>query len=407
MKLEFLILLSILLLNSCSNEPKKQNIEQIVHDEANHNSHLQWLQYVFSDEIQAIYDSTGDEEIASYLYSNIGQYFKALEFYEKNNNKLDCNPPNFDTNNLILIPALDYIKKEAENHQVVIINEAHHISYHRFFTMLLLEKLCTIGFNYFGAETLTSADSNINSRGYPLINSGYYSVEPQYSNMIRQALSNGYKVFQYEPNIIENEAQREIDQAKNIAKILNENPKARIVIHCGYSHILEGENIGKWGKAMAGRLKELTGIDPLTINQVSLTENFYCENENPIFKTIKAKKSMIIKSKPQSVSSSIIMTRQLSDAYIFHPRTNLKYGRPEWLFTKYSPELINDKIKIAFPVLIKAFFMEENIEFATPIDVIEIKSTNDSIALALIPKKNYKILIQNKLGIQQTLTIAK
>ncbi len=405
MKFRLLIFISIFFFNSCSNESKNQNVRSIVQNAETHNSHLQWLQYEFSDEIQALYDSTGDKEMVSYLYSNIGLYFKALEFYEKNNNKPANNPANFDTSSLILIPALDYITKEAQNRQVIIINEAHHVSYHRFFTMLLIEKLCKIGFNYFGAETLTLADSNINSRGYPLINSGYYSVEPQYSNLIRQALSNGYKVFPYEPNIVTNDAQREIDQATNIAKILKENPKARIVIHCGYSHILEGENIGTWGKAMAGRLKEITGIDPLTVNQVSLTETFYHKNENPLFKIIKASKSMVVK--PKLASSSLIIDKQLADVYVFHPRTCLKYGRPEWLFTKYKSELINKKIKISYPVIAKAFFLEENVEVATPIDVIEIKSTNDSIALALIPKKNYKILIQNKQGLQQTLTIAK
>ena len=102
-----------------------------------------------------------------------------------------------------------------------------------------------------------------------------------------------------------------------------------------------------------------------------------------------------------------MIDKQLADVYVFHPRTSLKYGRPEWLFTKYKSEFINNKIEISYPVIAKAFLLEENVEITTPIDVIEIKSTNDSIALALIPKKNYKILIQNKQGLQQTLTIAK
>src|SRR5690606_19107405 len=90
--------------------------------------------------------------------------------------------------------------------------------------------------------------------------------------------------FGYEADPGKNGKEREIEQAENIKRILDENPHARIVIHAGFSHIREDDHINNWEKAMAGRFKEYTGIDPLTIDQVAMTEKSSPESENPFYK---------------------------------------------------------------------------------------------------------------------------
>lgn len=50
------------------------------------------------------------------------------------------------------IKATDYIIEQAKKHQVVIINEAHHNSFHRVFTKSLLQKLFDNGYKNLGLE---------------------------------------------------------------------------------------------------------------------------------------------------------------------------------------------------------------------------------------------------------------
>ncbi len=49
--------------------------------------------------------------------------------------------------------AIQYILSQSKEHQVVIINEAHHLSQHRVFTTQLLAGLKDQGFKHLGLET--------------------------------------------------------------------------------------------------------------------------------------------------------------------------------------------------------------------------------------------------------------
>lgn len=91
--------------------------------------------------------------------------------------------------------------------------------------------------------------------------------------MIRAALEIDFYVFLCETQINVNDKEREIQQAKNIQRMISSHPEGKFLIHCGFDHINEAHVPG-WEKAMAGRIKEYTGIDPFTINQEILTEHY-------------------------------------------------------------------------------------------------------------------------------------
>lgn len=365
------------------------------------------VHYDFSSNIERKFDSghvARRNHDAQVLYSNIGKYFKAMEVFDQDSEPNHNQTVFFDSSSFNIFPAVDYIVKEAAKTQIVIINEAHHVSYHRFFTMLLLKGLSEKGYKYFGAETLTLFDSTLSKTGYPTLTTGFYCVEPQYGNLIRSALKNDFKVFAYEPNGSSDGKQREIGQAKNIVEILKKDPKAKIVIHCGYSHLLEGEVYG-WGKAMAGRVTEYTGINPLTIDQVELTEHSDKKYENLYYNKFNYDKFVVPVNNGKMVGISFRADGDPSDIFVYHPRTHLKYNRPHWLFDHYTPTFVTDNITISFPVIVKAYISTENENDAVPIDVIEIDSKADTVALALLPKTSYKILVENKQKQKQTLTL--
>ncbi len=389
---------------SCKSEPEKHTLESDNRLKLAHANNSVWIQYDFLDNIEKQYGRAKDNHQAAYLFSNTGNYFSALEVYEKNQSTAYLQNVYFDSLNFIARPAIKFISEKANNYKIIIINEAHHISYHRFFTMKLLKELRAAGFNYFGAETLIMSDSSLAIRKYPNITSGYYSVEPQYGNMIRQAFNLGFNVFAYEPNQIINDSQREIDQARNIEKILKKDPNAKILIHCGYGHLLKEDKV-EGGKAMAGRIKEYTGIDPLTIDQVELSEHYNRKFENPYFGKFNFQDFTVLQSKASAFPFSFRMDGLQCDIFVYHPRTHLKYNRPSWLFSFYTPRIINDEITIAFPVLVKAYFSNEDEKKAVPTDVIEIRDKKDLVALALTPKKKYKVVIINQSNQTQLMTL--
>jgi hypothetical protein len=391
------LLMLVMVLTSCD-EPQVNTI--IKHQEITYASAYPFSSQILSD----IHAGTLHPVLNVEKYANIGRYYEAMKAMDEYGMPYGCRPRHttFDTSTQEVVPAIKFITEEASKYQVVIINEAHHIPYHRFFTMLLLDKLYQCGFHYFGGETLLEADTGLNERKYPVLHSGYYTMEPQYANMIRQAFKSGYKVFAYEYEGTGSGDTRERAQARNIQKFLVNNPGARIVIHCGYEHLNEG-TAQERGKSMAGWLKEFTGIDPLTIDQVELTEHPDTGYENEFYTQLRSRDFLVIKSRVMPLAFQFTPAGFTNDIWVYHPRTNIKYNRPEWLFTYYTPAFINDKITIEYPVIVKAMNLTEAHAEAIPIDVVQIDGPDDSTALALIPKVAYRLEVENLKKQRQTI----
>jgi hypothetical protein len=302
------------------------------------------------------------------------------------------------------VNAKEYILNRAKSEQIIIINEAHQQPMHRVFTTSLLPELFKLGFNYFCAESLDKADTLLNERKYPVMLSGYYLREPQYGNLTRTALQIGYNVNAYDYGDAASGKEREIGAAKKIKAILDKEPAAKIIIHCGFDHIREDENIGSWEKAMAGRVKEYTGINPFTIDQVKLTETSNPIYDNPFFKIANLDYHAIF----IDTSGKLFNGQKGFDQYdvrVYHPRTKWKYGRPNWIFENgKQPCFVNSKILVSFPCLVLAYFANEDTTTAIPTDVIELKNKDDNTALAL-PKGQFIIIIKDTKGKEQTLSI--
>ena len=165
--------------------------------------------------------------------------------------------------------AVDVIAKLAADRRIVMINEAHHDAHTRALTLALLPRLRAEGFTHFAAEALHDADPDLGKRGYPVPASGsQYLHEPLYGEIVRQALKLGFIVVPYESNA-PTMAEREAGQAQQLyRKVFQADPKARLFVHAGYAHIDKAPgNLGAGVKPMAMQLRELSGFDPLTIDQ--------------------------------------------------------------------------------------------------------------------------------------------
>ncbi len=380
--------------------------------------------YKFSDQIfdEYITDTSLYRcDCAAWKYSYIGEYKQTLIIWDTCDNFDFVNNAYQRTasNNKSLSPddsayfslfkpqnAVDYIANKAKTEKIIIINEAHQQPMHRVFTESLLQSLYDNGFRYIGLETISYFfDTLYNVRKYPTLATGVYSKEPQYGNLIRRALEIGYIVFPYEKQGTTDRNQREIQQANNINKILLKDSTAKILIHCGFGHVCESYFSKTIEYVMAGRLKNLTGIDPLTINQTELTESGNPDFENPYYKQINLDYDAVF---VDSTGQTFYGNRRYKrvDMVVYHPRTKWIYGRPNWVFNNDKiPTPIISQITVTFPCLVFAYIENEDVNTAVPVDVIELKSKDDDKYLALY-KGNYLVMIKDKKGQTQEIKIS-
>ena len=99
------------------------------------------------------------------------------------------------------VPAIPSILKDAEQHEIVVVNEAHHEPRHRVFTRQLLQGLYDRGYRHLGMETLSQnagTDSLADQVSYPSLVSGFYTRDPQFAAMVAEARRIGYRIFGYE-----------------------------------------------------------------------------------------------------------------------------------------------------------------------------------------------------------------
>ncbi len=294
--------------------------------------------------------------------------------------------------------ALKYILDQAKTHQVVIINEGHHMPQHRVFTSQLLQGLKQNGYQHLGLESYYASpknDSILQAIGYPTLQSGFYTKEPQFGNLIRMAHEQAYNIFGYESYGHANGKEREINQAKNIQQYLLNHPNEKLLIHCGFDHGYEGALNSKWEKAMAGRFTEFTNINPLTINQVIYSERSEKKYENPYYQLTDVEKPSVFINQKGEIFGEY-NNGGWFDIAVFHPRSN-GLNRPKWMIfgDRYEEKFSFEDAKIDCPCLVLAYKKGEKIGLAVPYDIQETKEKSVNL---ILDKSDFEIVIWNKKG---------
>lgn len=218
--------------------------------------------------------------------------------------------------------VLNEIATRASETRILIINEAHDRPRHRAFIRDVAHRVRKLGYTVFSAETF--GDNVKDSEGLPYIRwfDGTYSNEPVFGSLAREAKHLGFRLAHHEhrpadPDGIlsryDRAARREEGQANNLVQILEGMEDGeRLLVHVGYSHAAEVPIRSFSGKQlawMASRLKDKTGIDPLTIDQTHCVSN------------------------TDTTSLSAASTRSVPgqfDLAVAHPRSTYDEGRPLW-----------------------------------------------------------------------------
>jgi len=171
------------------------------------------------------------------------------------------------------INGIENVKREilekAKNEKLLMFNENHFYPNHRILLTKLLPELKKSGFRYLALETLDEKkDSILNHGGKLDMETGFYTREQYFAELIRTAQSLGFQFVAYENH--DESKDREIGQAENLYNnTFAKDSNAKVIVLAGISHVTElpDSNGKKW---MAQIFKEKYRIDPLTFSQTHL-----------------------------------------------------------------------------------------------------------------------------------------
>jgi len=285
-------------------------------------------------------------------------------------------------------PALDAIPELAKNYQVVLLNEAHNVGLTRSLTVPLLSRLYAQGFRYFAAETLMDSDTGLQARGYPNHDSGFYTEEPIYGEMIRTALKLGFKVIAYEATTdVATADAREAEQARHLyERVFEKDPHARLVVNAGFDHIVKnGVYLG--GKSMAEHLAKLTGAAMLSVDQTSMYPRPSSKGDHPYYTAVMEQQHPNAPIVFVDTNGRPWSLRSAYDVTVFFPPEKLERNRPTWLTLgglRKARLVSADGCRDHYPCLIEAYYSDEGPD-AIPADRIVLDQVPLTTSISGVP----------------------
>ncbi|MEL7729023.1 hypothetical protein AAG612_05755 [Citromicrobium bathyomarinum] len=280
--------------------------------------------------------------------------------------------------------ALATIVERARQSRVVIVNESHSVTRHRDTVRQLLGALRPLGYTVYAAETFSNAQDGVDpveanaALAWPHVTDGTYTLEPVFGRLVREAKGLGYRLVAYEETPTQSAPQdasveeriraRETAQAENLAAILaTMDDGEKLIIHVGYSHASEVPVVrgdGSTNLWMAARLKQLTGIDPLTISQILCSSNGG---------------EAFLAQLPEGESAGLV------DLVLSQPVTQFARSRPQWRRRAGDREIaIPAELREGEGPLIVDAFRAGEPDMAVPMDRIYVEPGED-IPLLLPP----------------------
>lgn len=278
--------------------------------------------------------------------------------------------------------AKELIIKSAKNEQVLMINESHLRPSNRLFMKSLLEQLRNSGYTNFCVEAL-----EYNSSKYDDIKSimdlGFYTKEPCYAEMMREALRLGFNIYGYEatPSDYKSSNNRDSIQAVHLRDITRAND-GKTIIYAGYGHTSKTSK-----SSMYNYFKNLSGVTPLSVNQTTFIERPSRKHENVLYIALWENYPDI--REPMAIAN----IEKTGDICTFTPRLKYIENRPDYLLENGDRRL--RKIKVKGPSLIKAYYNAEFSKYGeqcVPVDITI--SDRSNIGCLFLPRNtNIKIII--------------
>jgi hypothetical protein len=200
--------------------------------------------------------------------------------------------------------------------------------------------------------------------------------------------------------------EREAGQAANLVeRIFKRDPKARVFIYCGFSH-LKKQAQSRTGDPnvtlewMARRLHALTGIEPLTVDQTAMTE--------PESGTLAAAALARVFAQRDLADDSVVLSNESgghlvlgsykgdADMQVWHAPTRWVQGRPHWLAAggHRKPQPVPSELMPTTGMrLVQAFRIGEG-EEAVAVDQIIVRAGQEP-AVFMLPDGEHRFAVED------------
>jgi hypothetical protein len=359
--------------------------------------------YLFSTQIEHALkrDSTTDKYAAgAWGFAATGHYLKALQTWDLQHPQhpklTSADSAYFRTFKPQL--ASEYLINRAEKERIIILDEARFNPRHRVFMLSLLGGMYRQGFHYLAVGAL--ADTGVNHRKYPLLSSGKYVPEPQYGELIREAVRLGFRLLVYDSGAHSSSK----EQAQNIQKTLLEDQNAKILI---LADLLQkpNETTSNNIQSLANEIKSLTNITPFTIDQVANMEHSEKKLNSAFLDWLTPDESLVMVNEEGKPFNGLASST-LGDCQVFHPFTHYRQGRGDWMFLQDRRRAYNlpaAMLTVTYPCIVSAYRQGEH-KNAVPTDVVEFTSAAHHVPLVLV-RGEYRIEVRDHLGARQVLEI--
>jgi hypothetical protein len=306
-------------------------------------------------------------DLLSQSVSFLGDYAAALEYQKKSDTTrltdVEYRQIGKSIQQLKDIKNADakrFIAFIASNYKVIMLNEANNKPLHRAFAYSLLDILYNRGYRYLAMEMLNPMpDQELTKLTYK---TGHFATEPVAGEMIRQALDLGFRLVAYQDPLGNQHSATERDsiQAMNIARILKQDPEAKIFVYGSYGNIAEKSTTPDF-IPMGMAFKRITGIDPLTIDQTDMTEESNFPFGKAFYDTYVEKFPLTVPSIPLVSDEPVNITgTTLYDLTVVHPKTTYYFARPSWLALSNRRQPVSVKTKNKDIFLVQAYYQFES-----------------------------------------------
>jgi hypothetical protein len=175
--------------------------------------------------------------------------------------------------------TIDLIVERAREARVVIVNEAHEQPRDRAFVEDLARALLAAGYKTYASDTLARSaarDEPVHAR----VADGDFAGEPASGNLLRTLRTLGYRIVPFEARSAPVQGRHFTDAINAretgfasalINRAIQSGDGSKVLVHVGFGRNRETvERIDRHDvRWMALQVKEITGIDPLTIDQTT------------------------------------------------------------------------------------------------------------------------------------------
>ena len=350
-------------------------------------------------------------ELSSYKYNLIGKYKSIWDCQMNATKGKGSSPFNEHTKK----SAKSYVIDKAKDSPCIFLNDSKFHPQTRIFCKSLLQDLYNQGYRHIGIEAFTNKTEIQRGITCPSINSGKFTDEPLFGDMIREALKIGFKLFSFQPtnaeiakakNIVRknnpNASGKDLampasnwSKAMNINRYIKAHPNEKFLIYTNENQVSEKDIFGF--NTLVQWFKKITSIDPFTVEQALMNEA--CPvNEHKFYKYAQVSEpSIFLKYKTPFIAERNEVESPY-DIQVFHPRTQYIQNRPDWLRMKGNrkPYKVNpDQYEMNYPLLAYAIKKGEDPQIAVPMDIVEFESNRIEMPL-LLPPGSYQLVLRDK-----------